>query len=200
MILVGQTVVSQELFEQFFACDLAACKGACCIEGDGGAPLEEDELSQLENAYEWVKPYMREEGIRAIEEFGLYQRDDDGDFVTTLVGGHAECAFVVFDDNGTAKCAIEHAHRDQKISWQKPISCHLYPVRLGRLSEYVAVNYHRWGICNDACACGSKLKLPLFRFLKNPLIRKFGEEWFREMEEIEVALKDERGSSHESVG
>jgi hypothetical protein len=200
MILVGSTVVSQELFEEFFACDLAACKGACCIEGDGGAPLEESELIELENAWEFVKPYMRQEGIEEIQKNGLYQVDADGDHVTTLIHGHAECAFVVFDEKGIAKCAIEQAYLDGAITWQKPISCHLYPVRLGKLRDYVAVNYHRWGICAPACACGASLKLPLFRFLKAPLIRRFGDDWFREMEDIEVALNEEKGSSQKSVG
>lgn len=189
MFIVGETLVSEELFEEYFVCDLNACKGACCIEGDSGAPLDADELDNLEEVWPEVKAYMRPEGIRAIEELGLYQMDSDGDLVTTLVDGHRECAFVVFDNNGIAKCAIEQAYIDGKVSWKKPISCHLYPVRLKQLTEYTAVNYHRWQLCQPACECGASLKVPVYRFLREPLIRKFGKEWFEEMEQIDRARK-----------
>jgi Protein of unknown function (DUF3109) len=184
MFIVGGTLVSEELFEEKFVCDLNACKGACCVEGSSGAPLDAEELSQLEDAYESTKSYMRSEGIKAIEELGLYQMDDDGDLVTTLVEGNKECSFVTFDQNGIAKCALEQAFNDGKTAWKKPISCHLYPVRLQKLTEYTAVNYHRWQICKPACECGSKLQVPVFKFLKEPLVRKFGEQWYAELSEI----------------
>lgn len=187
MIIVGKALVSEELFEEFFVCDLNACKGACCIEGDSGAPLDIEELDKLEEVWPAVQKYMRPEGIKAIEELGLHQMDSDGDLVTTLVDGNKECAFVTFDKKGIAKCALEEAYLAGETSWKKPISCHLYPVRIKELTEYTAVNYHRWQLCTPACACGASLKVPVYRFLKEPLIRKFGEEWFREMEEIDRA-------------
>jgi Protein of unknown function (DUF3109) len=192
MIIIGETLVSEELFENHFVCDLNACKGACCIEGDSGAPLEAEELTNLEEVWEMVKPYMRPEGIKAIEELGLYQMDGDGDLVTTLVDGNKECAFVIFDSSGVAKCALENAYNDGKTNWKKPISCHLYPVRLQQLTAYMAVNYHRWGLCDPACALGSQLKVPIFKFLKEPLIRKFGEAWYEEAELVYTAMQSEK--------
>jgi hypothetical protein len=191
MIIVQDTLISEELLEEYFVCDLAACKGACCIEGDSGAPLEADELERLDEVFEEVKPYLRKEGLDSIAKNGLYTIDEDGDYVTPLVGKHGECAFVIFDEQGIAKCGIEKAYLDGKINWKKPISCHLYPVRLAKLSDYVALNYHRWGLCEPACKCGSALKVPVFRFLKEPLIRKFGEEWYNELLEIEKIWKQE---------
>lgn len=189
MIIVGQTLVSEELLEECFVCDLNACKGACCIEGESGAPLEQDELLLLEDSLEAVRPYMRPEGIAVIDEQGPYTVDDDGDFVTSLVGKHGACAFVTFDEKGIAKCALEQAYNDGKTSWKKPISCHLYPVRLAKLKEYTAVNYHRWQVCEPACACGKSLKVPVYKFLKDPLTRRFGSDWYRELEEIAAVWK-----------
>jgi len=189
MIIVGQTLVSEELLEECFVCDLNACKGACCIEGESGAPLEQDELLLLEDSLEAVRPYMRPEGIAVIDEQGAYTVDDDGDFVTSLVGKHGACAFVTFDEKGIAKCALEQAYNDGKTSWKKPISCHLYPVRLAKLKEYTAVNYHRWQVCEPACACGKSLKVPVYKFLKDPLTRRFGLDWYRELEEIAAVWK-----------
>ncbi|MFM7725579.1 MAG: DUF3109 family protein [Flavobacteriales bacterium] len=183
MIIVGQTLVSEDLFEEQFVCDLNACKGACCIEGESGAPLEQDELLHIEENLDAVRPFMREEGIRALEEKGAYTVDSDGDFVTSLVGNHGECVFVTFDEKGIAKCALEQAYNRGVTNWKKPISCHLYPVRLANLTEYVAVNYHRWQVCEPACACGKALKVPVFRFLKDPLTRRFGEAWYADLEE-----------------
>jgi hypothetical protein len=191
MIIVGETLVSEELFEEFFVCDLNACKGACCVEGESGAPLEKEELDRLEEVYEEVKPFMRAEGIEAIEREGLYQLDQDGDLVTTLIGNHGECSFVTFDAKGIAKCALEQAFLAGKTNWKKPISCHLYPVRLATLPDYIAVNYHRWQVCKPACDCGASLKVPVYKFLKEPLIRKFGIGWYDEMELIADALARE---------
>jgi hypothetical protein len=184
MIIVGETLVSEELLDECFVCDLAACKGACCVEGESGAPLEPEELEKLEEVYDAVVPFMAQEGIDAIERDGLYQVDDDGDFVTTLVSHHGACAFVTYDEKGIAKCALEQAYLAGKTQWKKPISCHLYPVRLAKLPEYTAVNYHHWHVCAPACACGAALKVPVFQFLKEPLTRKFGPNWFSELEEI----------------
>jgi hypothetical protein len=184
MIIVGNTLVSEDLFDQQFVCDLNACKGACCIEGESGAPLEQDELLRIDENLEAVKPFMRQEGIQAIDKSGPYVVDDDGDFVTSLVGQHGECVFVNFDEKGIAKCALEQAFNAGATNWKKPISCHLYPVRLAKLTEYVAVNYHKWQVCEPACACGKSLKVPVYKFLREPLIRRFGEDWFAELEVV----------------
>lgn len=174
---INDKLISEEIFEKRFVCDLAACKGACCVEGDAGAPLEEAELELLDDAYDAVKPYMRQEGLDAVEKQGLYTIDIDGDYVTPLVHGK-ECAFVAFDEKGIAKCAIEQAHSDGKTAFKKPISCHLYPIRISKLSVGDAINFHDWQICDPALKCGAKLEVPVFRFLKEPLIRKYGTDFF----------------------
>ncbi len=183
MIQLGRTLISTELFERRFVCDLQACKGECCVQGDSGAPLEEEELAVLEAIYPHVRPFMRPEGILAVEQQGLYVKDADGDWTTPLVDG-AECAFVVFDENRIALCAIEMAWRAGKIDFPKPVSCHLYPVRLTAYTDFMAVNVHRWDICSPACALGEKLNVPLYRFLKEPLVRKFGSEWYAGLEDV----------------
>lgn len=180
MLQIGNTLVSLDLIEKHFVCNLARCKGACCVQGDSGAPLEEDELHQLDEAYPNVKPYLREISIQAIEKQGKWQVDSDGDKVTTLVD-NKECVFVVFD-KGVATCGIEKAFNDGKINFRKPVSCHLYPVRLTKYSNYLAVNYHAWDVCRPALKSGSKLGVPLFVFLKDALSRKFGNEWYAELE------------------
>lgn len=184
MIIVGNAIVSEEIFEVHFVCDLSACRGICCVEGSSGAPLEDDERERLREVFPVVKPYLRPEGIEAIERKGLFHQDEDGDLVTPLIGDHGECAYVLFDSDGTAKCGIERAYLNGKTSWRKPISCHLYPIRLTKLGEYIGVNYHRWAICDPACVCGSRLKVPVYRFLREPLIRVFGENWYTDLEEV----------------
>jgi hypothetical protein len=193
MIIIKDTLVSEEIFEKQFVCDLQVCKGACCIEGSSGAPLEAEETGILEEIYELVAPYLRPEGRAVIETHGLYEMDADGDLVTPLVGEHGACAFVTYDTSGIAKCGIEQAYLDGKISWRKPISCHLYPVRLQQLTDYVAVNYHRWQVCDPACNLGQALGVPVFQFLKEPLVRKFGADWYHEAEEIFQALSNDNG-------
>lgn len=183
MIAIDKTLVSEDLLERKFVCDLTACKGACCVAGDSGAPLDKEELPLLESVLEKVKPYMVKKGIKAIEKHGPYVVDGDGDYTTTLVSEGAECAFVYFDENKVAGCAIEKAYNEGKISWQKPISCHLYPVRITAYKSYDAVNYHTWDVCKAACECGKKLDVPVYKFLKGPLIRKYGKEWFQQLEQ-----------------
>jgi len=183
MIAIDKTLISEDLLEKKFVCDLNACKGACCVAGDSGAPLEEDELLILDSIVEKVKPYMTKKGIKAIEKNGSYVIDSDGDYTTTLVSEGAECAFVFFDENKIAKCAIEKAYYDRAVNWKKPISCHLYPVRITKHKGYDAVNYDKWAICEPACACGQKLDVPVYKFLKEPLIRKYGKNWFKQLEQ-----------------
>jgi hypothetical protein len=182
MIIIENTLVSDELFSEQFTCDLSACKGACCVEGSSGAPLEEAELQILEDIYDEVKPFLRKEGIEAIEKQGFFVVDQDGDYTTPLVNDR-ECAYVTFDNDGTAKCGIEQAHRQQKVHWAKPISCHLYPIRLKQLKDFDALNYHKWHICAPACDCGAKFKMPVFRFCKTALVRKYGTEYYDLLEE-----------------
>ena len=179
MIAIEGTIVSEHLLEKKFVCDLNACKGACCVSGDSGAPLEKKELKILKDIYKEVKPYMAPDGIKAIEEQGFYVIDEDKDYTTPLVNGK-HCAFVVFK-KGIAKCAIEDAHAEGKIDFKKPISCHLYPVRVSKFKDYEAVNYSHWEICKPACECGKKLDVSVYKFLKEPLIRKFGENWYNQL-------------------
>lgn len=173
-----------------FVCNLSACKGACCIDGEAGAPLEESELSILESIYPSVKPYLRPEGLTAIEAQGVYIKGVDGDWETPLIDG-ADCAYVIFDNKGVALCAIEKAYNEGKIDWKKPISCHLYPVRVKQYSDFSAVNYHRWYICDNACSLGKELTVPVYKFVKEALIRKFGNQWYEELEEVAKAMKEQ---------
>lgn len=190
MIAIDNTLVSEDLLDKKFVCDLNACKGECCVAGDSGAPLDEDELPILDKILDQVKPYMLKKGIKAVEKHGPYVVDSDGDYTTTLVSEKAECAFVYFDETKTAKCAIEKAYYEGKIDWKKPISCHLYPVRITKHKNYDAVNYNRWSICKPACECGKKLDVPVYKFLKEPLIRKYGKNWFKQLEKsAELHLK-----------
>jgi hypothetical protein len=185
MLAIKGTLVSEELIEKKFVCDLHACKGGCCVKGDYGAPLEEDELPELDKIYDTVKPYLSDEGRRAIEKQGKYLRYEKKEWVTPLINGR-ECAYTVFE-SGVAKCGIEKAHFDGKIDFRKPVSCHLYPVRINKMKNSVeAVNYDKWSICKPACKLGDQLKVPLYKFLKDSLIRKFGEDWY---EELEAAAK-----------
>ena len=190
MIQVQDTIVSEEILERKFVCNLNACKGACCVQGDAGAPLEYEELEELENVFEAVKPYLSEKSIAALEE-DLYTVDADGDYVTQLVNGK-ECAFVFFDEQNITKCSIEQAYIDGKTSFKKPISCHLFPVRLSKVANYTAVNYAYWDICDDACKLGEELGVKTYQFLKEPLIRRFGEEWFNELTLVDEALEKEK--------
>lgn len=185
MIDIDGKLISEELFTRKFVCDLAACKGACCVEGDAGAPLEDDELSILDDIYHDVKPYMRKEGIEVVEREGKYTKDSfDGAWVTPLVN-NAECAYVTFDDNGTAKCAIEQAYNDKIIDFKKPITCHLYPIRVSKLRAGEALNYNEWNICKPACSCGDQLNVKVYQFLKEPISRKYGAEFFEQLKQAD---------------
>jgi len=183
MIQIGKTIVSEEIIEKEFVCNLAACKGQCCIDGDAGAPLEDDELQIMKDIYLKVKPFMRKEGIAEIEKQGVYTTNEDGEHETTLINGK-DCAYVIFDEKKVALCAIEEAYNQGEIKWKKPISCHLYPIRVQDYSEFSAVNYNKWSICDDACSLGKELQIPTYKFVKQALIRKFGEDWYAELEKV----------------
>lgn len=187
MFQLGKTIVSKEIIENDFVCNLNACKGACCIEGDAGAPLDVEEISILERIYPKVKPFLRAEGIAAIEEQGTFIQTPQGDLETPLVNG-GECAYVTFTENGIASCGIEDAYNAGKIDFQKPVSCHLYPIRVSKYSEFYALNYDRWDICDPACTLGKELQVPIYKFVKNAIIRKFGEDWYAELEKVAAEL------------
>ena len=180
MFQVGKAIVSEDVLEKEFVCNLSACKGQCCIDGDAGAPLDKEETAILDQIYDKVKPYLRPEGIEAIEAQGKWVIGEDGDYETTLIEGK-ECAYVIFDGD-TALCAIEQAYNEGIVEWKKPISCHLYPIRIKEYSSFSAVNYNKWHICDDACTLGKELEVPVYKFLKDPLIRKYGESWYSELE------------------
>jgi hypothetical protein len=182
MMKIGEVLVSDDIRDKEFVCNLEKCKGACCVEGDYGAPLEEAELAILEDIYPKVKAYLSPEGIQAIEKQGTHVLDDDGDWSTPVIGGR-ECAYAVYDKQGVLKCGIEKAYYDGKIAWKKPISCHLYPVRVAQKKNFEALNYHKWHICSPACSLGRELQVPIYKFLKEPLIRKYGEAWYNELVE-----------------
>jgi hypothetical protein len=182
MIIIEDTLISEDIYTEKFICDVSKCKGACCVEGDLGAPLIEAEIKILEDNYEKFKQFMRAEGITAIENQGKYCKGDTGDLTTPLIN-NKDCAYVIFDENNIAKCAIEKAFEAKLIDFQKPISCHLYPIRITEYSNYDGINYNRWDICNCAVAKGKKKNLPVYKFLKEPLIRKYGEDWFTQLDE-----------------
>lgn len=182
MIEVQHTLVHEDVVKENFVCNLNKCKGACCIEGDSGAPLEQTELAILDEIYPIVKPYMTSKGIEAVEQQGTSVKDFEGDLTTPCVDKNKECAYVTWE-NGITKCAIEKAYEDGKISWKKPISCHLYPIRITAYPEFDVLNYDRWNICKSACSFGNELKVPVFQFLKEPLIRKYGAAWYDMLEQ-----------------
>jgi hypothetical protein len=191
LLEIQDKVVSIDLFEKKFVCDLTACKGACCIEGDAGAPLTFEEVSIMEDDLDKIKPFMRPEGIEAVEETGVFYMDWDNEPVSTLVN-EKECAFVTFDEKGTALCAIEQAHKAGVTEFKKPISCHLYPIRVKKYNDFTALNYNEWNICKPACACGDKLDVKVYKFLKEPIVRAFGEEFFTELEKVDKEIEKQK--------
>jgi hypothetical protein len=183
MFQLGKTIVSEDIIEKDFVCNLSACKGACCIDGDAGAPLELEETKILEEIYPKVKPFLTKKSIAVIESVGAWVTGKDGELETPLIEG-ANCAYVIFDKNKTALCAIEEAYNQGEIGWKKPVSCHLYPIRVKDYSEFSAVNYDKWEICDDACTLGKELQVPVYKFVKQALVRKFGQNWYDELEKV----------------
>ena len=189
MIEIDDKIVSLDLLRECFSCDLGKCKGICCVEGDSGAPLDIEEVDILEEEWENYSSYMTEEGRKAVEEQGFMVVDVDGDYTTPLVD-NAACAYA-FEENGITFCAIERAYREGKCSFMKPISCHLYPIRVTRFRNGSAgLNYHRWAVCSSARECGKSLGIPVYRGLKEPIIRAFGEEFYHQLELAEDMLKN----------
>tara|TARA_R110000868_G_scaffold308015_1_gene569634 strand:+ start:255 stop:833 length:579 start_codon:yes stop_codon:yes gene_type:complete len=188
MFAIQNTLVSLDLLEKYFVCDLNACKGTCCIKGDAGAPLTMEEINLLEDIIDDILPYLDEEGKAMVAQKGVFEIDVDGDKGTSLLDS-GRCAYALVDDNGMVSCGIEKAKNAGAIDFKKPISCHLYPVRITEYESYDAVNYNKWDICKPACDCGAKLDVPLFRFLKEALTRKYGNEWYEELEMIDQLRK-----------
>ena len=187
MFQLNKTIVSEEILEKEFVCNLSACKGACCVDGDAGAPLDEEETKILAEIFPKVKPFLRPEGIKAIEEQGTHVVSDFGELETPLIDGK-DCAYVIFDGK-TALCGIEQAYNQGIVDWKKPVSCHLYPIRVKDFSEFAAVNYDRWDICDPACSLGAELEVPVYKFVKEALVRRFGEDWYAELEKVAEELK-----------
>lgn len=189
MFQLGKTIVSEDVLVKDFVCNLSACHGACCIDGDAGAPLSKEETEILEDIFPKIKPFLRPEGIQVIEEKGTWVVGTDQDLETPLIE-NKDCAYVIFDGK-TALCGIEQAYNQGLIDWKKPVSCHLYPVRIKEFSSFSAVNYDRWDICNDACTLGKELQIPVYKFVKEALIRRFGKEWYEELESVATEWEKE---------
>ncbi len=181
MIEIGRTVLSRELFKTWFVCDLPHCIGACCVEGDSGAPLTREEAQIIESVFPAFQKYLPEKHRLEIQKQGCCVIDSDGDLVTPLVNKR-QCAYSFCDEQGILKCAIERAFFEENTSFRKPISCHLFPIRITAYKRFDALNYERLDICEPGRACGKAQKVRLYRFLKEPLIRKYGEEWYKEVE------------------
>ena len=192
MLIVGQALVSEDVLAKRFQCAITSCKGACCVEGDAGAPLDEEELGIIEQELDAVKPFMSEQGLKLIAERGFSEQDPiDKDHVTACAPT-GECVFVSYDEaSGIAGCAIEKAYFDKKTWFRKPISCHLYPIRAKKYGEYMALNYHQWNICSAACTLGEENQVRVYEFLKEALTRKMGPSWYKELEVV-ARLWDEQ--------
>jgi len=192
MIVIDDVVISDEIKDKHFVCHLEKCKGECCVQGIGGAPLTNAEAELLPNIYEKVKPYMSEEGKATIARDGHAVWDNkDNEWTTPLRDSDTACAYVNFDENGITYCGIEKAHTAGLIPFKKPISCHLYPIRINSKNGYDAVNYDKWELCNPACDFGKELGVPLYRFLKEPLIRKYGLDFYGALEATIAHLEQE---------
>lgn len=182
IIQIDDCLISSEILTEYFACDYEKCKGCCCIIGDSGAPLEECEVPALEKNYSVYSPLMQEKGRAAVADKGFFEIDTDGDMVTPLVPCTEECAYTHFDKEGNCFCAVERAWFDGKGDFRKPVSCWLYPIRISSLSNGMrALNLHRWEICKDAFAKGKKEGTKVYRFLKEPIERYFGEEFYEQL-------------------
>lgn len=182
MFQLGKTIVSEDILGKDFVCNLSACKGACCVDGDAGAPLSKEETAILESIYPQIKPFLRPEGIAAIEAQGSWAIGAEGELETPLIENR-DCAYVIYD-GPTALCGIEQAYNQGVVSWKKPVSCHLYPIRVKDFTEFAAVNYDKWDICSDACLLGKELQVPVYKFVKEALIRRFGIDWYTELEQV----------------
>lgn len=188
MVQVGDVVVSTDCLTEMFCCDLEACRGECCIEGDAGAPVDLEEIDKLEEVLPQVWNDLSASAQAVIDKQGVAYTDCEGDLVTSIVNGK-DCVFTCYDEKGCCFCAVEKAYRAGKTDFYKPLSCHLYPIRIKQFGDTVALNYHRWDVCKVAVAKGEREQLPVYRFLKEPLIRRFGAGWYAELEEVVREMK-----------
>jgi hypothetical protein len=192
MLQIQNALVSLDLAEEFFCCDLDQCLGACCIEGDAGAPVTPEEIMKLEEVLPDIKADLMPRAVEAIEEEGVAYTDEEGDLVTTIIDGR-NCAFSCYAEGGKCLCAIDKAYREGRVGWRKPISCYLYPLRLTEYPTFTAVNYHRWKICRPAVVNGKRLGIRLYQAMKEPLIARFGHEWYAELcEACEAWLEQQK--------
>lgn len=195
VIAVDNVLISDEVVEAKFVCDLSKCKGGCCEDGDAGAPLEKEEKKMLDQYFDVIKPYISKEGLLEIKRQGKYLYDREFGWVTPTIEGKI-CAYGYRDDNGIIKCGIEQAYNDGKLPWKKPISCHLYPIKISKSKEYTMLNYEpREVLCAPACRLGKKLKVPVYQFLKEPLIRKFGEDFYNALHQVAVSYYEKEKAS-----
>lgn len=188
MIQIQNAILSDEIFEENFICDLCKCKGQCCVDGESGAPLTQEEYEAIKEILPEIWNDLSQAARELIAKQGIAYVDTDGELVTSIINGE-ECVFTYFDAEGICKCAIDNAYREGRIDVQKPISCHLYPIRIKEYSDFTAVNYHRWSVCKPAVKLGKKEGVKIYEFLKEPLIRKFGVEWYDEVCEAAKMLK-----------
>lgn len=194
MIAIDNKLISDEIVSEQFVCDLVKCKGGCCEDGDAGAPLTDAELKEIKKYFNTIQPYLSEEGFAAIAAQGKFVHDAEFGWVTPTINGGI-CAYGVRDEQGIIKCTIEMAYNDGKIKWKKPMSCHLFPIRISKSKEDPGqeyVNYEpREDLCRAACVLGKKLKMPVYIFLKEALTRKYGENFYQTLEATAMHLKEE---------
>lgn len=188
MLQIDKTIISLDVLEKHFICDLPECKGECCVVGDSGAPLEPEEVEMLERIYSRIKPFLRPEGIKAIDELGTSMVDNDGDHVTPLIN-RRECAYTLLE-GGIYKCAIERSFTMGKIRFRKPISCHLFPLKVKKYPGFDGLNYEQWEICKPARDLGNELQIPVLKFSQNPLIRRYGRKWYNKLKEAARELSN----------
>ena len=193
MIQIDDTLVSLDVIERYFLCDLSKCKGECCVKGDSGAPLEDSELAKLQKVLPIIWDDLSPKAQEVIHKQGVAYIDEEGDTVTSIVNGK-DCVFTCYGEDGMCMCAIEKAYREGRVSFYKPLSCHLYPIRVTRYPAFTAVNYHRWKICKAAEVLGRKEGVKVYRFLREPLIRSFGEEWYDELDRTAQAYLQQKES------
>ncbi len=192
MLQIDDTIISLDVLESQFICNLQKCKGECCVDGDSGAPLEKEENEKIKAILPIIWDELSPKAQALIDEQGISYRDYDGELVTSIINGK-ECIFTYFDEEGVCKCVIDNAYRKGRISVQKPISCHLYPIRLQKYHDFTAVNYHKWSVCKPAVKLGKSEGVELYKFLKEPLVRRFGEQWYKDLCDAAKLLEEEKG-------
>lgn len=193
MIIVEDVILSERILDKKFVCNLEKCKGACCVEGDAGAPLVKADIEEISTHLEQIKPFMLKDSVERLENGEFYTKDPDGEWVTECMDDGA-CIFVTYHDSGSTQCAIEQAHKAGIIPYKKPMSCHLYPIRAKKYGAYTAMNYHEWDICSPACSFGSELNVPVYEFLKDALTRKMGPEWYHALTEVAQAWEAQKST------